>query len=165
MKPNFFVIFCFLLSASLSLVDVSYSYADVHILCLQKDGTIIGRFSKCKKNETKASMFNLPQQGLKGVKGTSGNAAVLNREVLYSSQVLIFNAAEAKTAEQLCPVGKVTLGGGCLSSNLANLVTVEGTYPFDSSPQQAWRCDFHNDDVNSFQTSTVTVLAICGTAS
>ena len=149
---------------SLILLFVISIPCHADIICIKEDGALAVR--------TKATINNLKQHGaigpvgdkgatgIGGAAGAAGSASVLGRATVFSAASYDFSSHSELDKDELCPAGKVTLGGGCISDYPA--VVVVNTYPFDSSPQTAWRCHFRNYTNSPAIGVTVTSLAICG---
>jgi hypothetical protein len=153
--------------AILIVVPVSEGIAATRVVCIKKGDALIVRSTKCKAGEVLGNSANLPQSGRTGPVGDSGssvNAVALGRQTVFTAfnaTTVVGNSVVVK--EQLCPIGTVTLGGGCISSS--RFVIMLDTYPFDSTPQQAWRCRFKNTQQFDSILANLTVLAICGNPS
>lgn len=147
------------------MINIVATDAYAGVICIKANGTLISRSKKCAKGETKGNINNIVsagdsgQTGLQGPSGVAGNSISLGRVTQFSSQFLLINSGNSYVKEELCPLGKVSLGGGCISSEAG--ISVSDNYPFDSTPQQAWRCRFNNITAGPVS-STLTTLVICG---
>ena len=155
--------FSFLIGSSVS-VYLPQASASFKSICLKPSGAIVARSGKCLKSESATTLSNLVQTGPKGSKGPSGTSTALARQVIFSSVTVSVVANGVYSKDELCPAGKVSLGGGCFISS-PGFVFVSASFPFDSSPQQAWSCRFRNYINVSSPLNTLTSLVICGTPS
>ena len=134
--------------------------AATQVICVTKTGALTVR-NKCKKSETKAVLATfVGQTGPTGATGATGPGGVLNRVAVFSATsptLVLGGATQAITHTQACPVGQVTVGGGCIDSS--NKLSLSSSYPFDANPQE-WRCTYINN-TSSVQSSSITTLAIC----
>jgi hypothetical protein len=151
--------FSILIGSSLS-VYLPPASASFKSICLKPNGAIVARSGKCLKSESATTLSNLAQPGPKGASGPSGTSTALDRQVVFSSVTVTVPGNGIYTKDELCPAGKVSLGGGCFISS-PGFVFVSASFPFDSSPQQAWSCTFRNY-VNVAAMNTLTSLVICG---
>jgi hypothetical protein len=109
-------------------------------------------------------------QGLPGTKGTNGTDGVSGYELVSSGQITIQSlSANAFTLRsiQLCPQGKVAVGGGfstlSTDATVAKFMLVQ-TSQRDASDPRTWQVAVRNTDPAVAHTLVLTVTAQCVTA-
>ena len=101
--------------------------------------------------------------GADGPQGEPGSPGVSGRVLITATTAPTVGAFANSFVTATCPIGKTTIGGGCIS-NISALV-VRSSYAQDAfiNPNNVWTCEFQNITGSTQSGSTLVAQAICAT--